>query len=43
MAYNGHLSDKEFFELACRWTDSLNTQTAAKWWWAFVEIIVRET
>lgn len=41
MAYNGHLSDKEFYEAICRWADSTNTQTASKWWNAAMEVIIR--
>lgn len=36
------LTEKEFYKQACRWADSINIQTAAKWWAAFNEVIVRE-
>lgn len=36
------LTDKEFYTQACRWADSTNMQTAAKWWNAFAEVICRE-
>ena len=36
------VTNKEFFKQACRWKDSSSTQTAADWWSAFLEVIVRE-
>lgn len=39
---NYSLTDKEFFTQACRWADAKNLKTAANWWDAFVEVIVRE-
>ena len=36
------ITNKEFFKQACRWKDSSSTQTAADWWSAFLEVIVRE-
>ena len=36
------LTNKEFFKQACRWADVTSTQTAAKYWDAFVEVIIRE-
>lgn len=35
-------TNKEFFQQACRWKDSTSTQTAAQWWAAFQEVIIRE-
>lgn len=39
---NGALTDKEFLKQACRWADATSVTTASKWWWAFVEVIIRE-
>lgn len=36
------LTNKEFFQQACRWRDSTSVQTAASWWAAFQEVIIRE-
>lgn len=36
------LTNKEFFRQACRWKDSKSIQTAAEWWSAFQEVIIRE-
>lgn len=36
------VTNKEFFKQACRWKDSSSTQTAADWWSAFLEVIIRE-
>lgn len=36
------ITNKEFFQQACRWKDSTSVQTAASWWAAFQEVIVRE-
>lgn len=36
------LTNKEFFKQACRWKDSTSIQTAAEWWGAFQEVIIRE-
>lgn len=36
------LTNKEFFKQACRWKDSSSVQTAAEWWGAFQEVIIRE-
>ena len=36
------VTNKEIFKQACRWKDSSSTQTAADWWSAFLEVIVRE-
>ena len=36
------ITNKEFFKQACRWKDSSSTQTAAEWWSAFQEVIIRE-
>ncbi len=35
-------TNKEFFKQACRWKDSTSIQTAAEWWSAFQEVIIRE-
>lgn len=35
-------TNKEFFQQACRWKDSSSIQTAAQWWAAFQEVIIRE-
>lgn len=35
-------TNKEFFKQACRWKDSSSIQTAAEWWSAFQEVIIRE-
>ena len=35
------LTKTEFYIEACRYADSANTGTAAKWWQAFVEVITR--
>lgn len=36
------ITNKEFFKQACRWKDTESIQTAAEWWAAFQEVIVRE-
>lgn len=36
------ITNKEFFKQACRWKDSNSIQTAAEWWSAFQEVIIRE-
>lgn len=36
------VTNKEFFKQACRWKDSSSIQTAAEWWSAFQEVIIRE-
>ena len=36
------ITNKEFFKQACRWKDSSSIQTAAEWWSAFQEVIIRE-
>lgn len=36
------VTNKEFFTQACRWKDSKSVQTAAEWWAAFQEVIIRE-
>lgn len=36
------VTNKEFFKQACRWKDSTSIQTAAEWWGAFQEVIIRE-
>lgn len=36
------ITNKEFFKQACRWKDCKSTQTAAEWWSAFQEVIIRE-
>lgn len=35
-------TNKEFFKQACRWKDSTSIYTAAEWWSAFQEVIIRE-
>lgn len=35
-------TNKEFFKQACRWKDTTSIQTAAEWWSAFQEVIIRE-
>lgn len=35
------LTDKEFYKEACRYCDATNLNTAAKWWAAFNEVIIR--
>ena len=35
-------TNKEFFTQACRWKDNGSVSTAAQWWAAFQEVIVRE-
>ena len=35
-------TDPEFYKEVCRWADSTNTKTAAKWWNAIYEVIIRE-
>ncbi len=36
------VTNKEFFKQACRWKDCNTIQTAADWWSAFQEVIIRE-
>lgn len=36
------MTNKEFFTQACRWKDSSSVRTAAEWWAAFQEVIIRE-
>ncbi len=36
------LTNKEFYKQSCRWADVTSIQTAAKWWSAFAEVIIRE-
>lgn len=36
------LTNKEFFTQACRWKNCNTVQTAAEWWSAFQEVIIRE-
>lgn len=35
------ITNNEFYKEACRYADSKSTQTAAKWWLAFCEVITR--
>lgn len=43
MSYSSMMiTNKEFFQQACRWKDCASTKTAAEWWAAFQEVIIRE-
>lgn len=43
MSYQSMMTtNKEFFQQACRWKDSTSIKTAAEWWVAFQEVIIRE-
>nr|DAO57505.1 MAG TPA: Bacterial DNA-binding protein [Caudoviricetes sp.] len=36
------IKEKEFYTKAARWTDATNIDTVKKYWYAFVETIIRE-